>query len=72
MKVANEELNKLLAAIDKTDEAITKLEGKASVSSPKKPAAKVIKPTAKKPIVKKAPVKKAAPKSKPAKAKTSN
>lgn len=72
MKVANEELKKLLAAIDKTDEAITKLEGKASVSSPKKPAAKVIKPTAKKPIVKKATVKKAAPKSKPAKAKTSN
>jgi len=46
MKVANEELKKLLSAIDKTDEAITKLEGKASVSSPQKPAAKVVKPTA--------------------------
>jgi hypothetical protein len=67
MKVANEELKKLLSAIDKTDEAITKLEGKASVSSPQKPAAKVVKPTAKK-----ATVKKATPKSKPAKAKTSN
>jgi hypothetical protein len=65
MKVANEELKKLLSAIDKTDEAITKLEGKASVSSLQKPAAKVIKPTAKK-----ATVKKAAPKPMSAKPKT--
>ena len=67
MKVANEELKKLLSAIDKTDEAITKLEGKESAQSPKKTAAKVIKPT-----TKKATVKKAEPKSKSAKAKTSN
>lgn len=66
MKVTNEELKKLVSAIDKTDEAITKLEGKAA-PSPKKPAAKVIKPT-----TKKATVKRAAPKSKSAKAKTSN
>ena len=67
MKVTNEELKKLVSAIDKTDEAITKLEGKEAAPSPKKPAAKVIKPT-----TKKATVKKAAPKSKSAKAKTSN
>ena len=65
MKVANEELSKLLSAIDKTDEAIAKLEGKESAPSPRKPAAKVIKPK-----TQKAAVKKAAPKPISTKAKT--
>ena len=67
MKVANEELKKLISVIDKTDEAIAKLEGKGSAPSPKKPAAKAIKPK-----TKKAAVKKSATKSVAAKAKTAN
>ena len=65
MKVADEELNKLLSAIDKTDEAIAKLEGKEAVASPRKPAPKKINPKQQK-----ASVKKAAPKAMSAKAKT--
>jgi hypothetical protein len=67
VKVSNEELKKLLSAIDKTDEAIAKLEGKESAPSPRKLAARVIKTK-----TQKAGVKKVAPKSMSAKAKTSN
>jgi hypothetical protein len=40
IKVSNEDLKKLLSAIDKTDEAIAKLEGKEKKEAMKKPAKK--------------------------------
>ena len=68
MRVSNEDLEKLLSAIDKTDEAIAKLEGKKPVSSPRKAPPKMVKPknqtvgVKKAAVVKKATaVKKAAP-----------
>ncbi len=66
MKVSNEDLKKLLLAIDKTDDALSKLEGKEAASSPKKPGPKTMKPKTQKVTVKKT-AKKAAPKSTPAK-----
>ncbi|MGO9377165.1 MAG: hypothetical protein ACLP29_01275 [Dissulfurispiraceae bacterium] len=66
MKVSNEELTKLLSAIDKTDDALAKLEGKEAASTPKKPAPKTVKPKTQKVALKKT-TKKAAPKSTSAK-----
>jgi hypothetical protein len=62
MKVSNDDLKKLLTAIDKTDDSIAKLEGKEAVASPHKPAPKTIKAKQKKVVAKKP-----APKSTPVK-----